>query len=171
MKAMKACWVVTAMLAAGLALPGSATAQFGEGQKTIGFHLGMSGVGSAAALGAQGEFAYNKNIGIGAWFDTWSYDYSFGTFNSSVRYIAIAGTGAYHFAIASAPKFDPFLGVAIGYYIVNYSDDFGTFDVASNRLFVGGFGGARYAFTPRVSGVATLGVGAAYLTVGLDFKL
>jgi hypothetical protein len=41
----------------------------------------------------------------------------------------------------------------------------------ANRLFVGGFGGARYSFNDNVSGVARLGFGASYLTVGVDFKL
>jgi hypothetical protein len=60
-----------------LALSTNARAQFGVGQKYLGAHVGLSGVGSAAALGVNGEVAYNENIGIGAWFDTWSYGYDY----------------------------------------------------------------------------------------------
>ena len=165
-------WVLTALVLGVLAAPQGASAQFGNGQKYLGVHVGMSGVGSTAAFGASGEMAYNEKIGIGVWFDMWSYDYEFSTFNSSTTYMAFAGTGAYHFPVKSAPKWDPFVGLALGYYVVSYSDDVpGGVDAAASRIFLGGFGGARYFFKPNISGVARLGFGASYLTLGVDFKL
>jgi hypothetical protein len=158
-----------------LLLPNSAAAQFGKNQTYLGAHVGLSGVGSAASYGVNGEVAYNEHIGIGAWLDTWSYGYSYTTYSWNVRYIALAGTGAYHFPVKSEPKLDPFVGAAVGYYVVHASESsaFGNFSYNGNgnRLFVGGFGGARWAFNPNLSGVARVGFGASYLTIGLDWKM
>jgi hypothetical protein len=163
----------------GLALvPARADAQFARGQKYVGAHVGLSGIGSAASLGVNGEVAYNDRIAIGSWVDTWGYgdDISTGAGNYSwdVRYFALSGTGAYHFPVASNPKIDPFLGLALGYYVVNSKAD-GlagvTYSGDASRIFLGGFGGARYFFKETLSGVARLGFGASYLTVGLDFTM
>ncbi len=178
MKAARTHGIVSALFVGALLLPSDANAQFGKGQRYLGAHIGVSGVGSTAAFGLNGEVAYNDRIAIGAWADTWSYGESFGSnFGSSewnVRYVALAGTGAYHFPIESTPKLDPFLGVAVGYFIVStearttggvsYSGD-------ASRIFVGGFGGARYFFSDALAGVARLGFGASYLTLGVDLKL
>jgi hypothetical protein len=174
MHASKWPWVVTLSVALALVLPASAQAQFGADKKFLGVHVGLSGVGSAAALGVNGEIAYNERIGIGAWFDTWGYGETFGGTSWDVRYFAIAGTGAYHFPIESNPKIDPFLGLALGYFVVNTSVNgvgIGEYGGDASRLFVGGFGGARYFFSDTLTGVARLGFGASYLTVGLDFAI
>jgi hypothetical protein len=170
-------WVVAALLIGGLLLPRSAAAQFKTGDKYLGAHIGMSGVGSTAALGVSGEVAYTDRIAIGAWADYWSYgdDYIvLGTnYGWDIRYLALAGTGSYHFPIESQPKLDPFLGVALGYFIVS-TDGGGagvSYSGSASRIFVGGFGGARYHFTPNVAGVARAGFGASYLTFGVDLKL
>ena len=47
---------------------------------------------------------------------------------------------------------------------VTYSGD-------ASRIFIGGFGGTRYAFKDNLSGVARLGFGASYLTLGVDLRL
>jgi hypothetical protein len=130
-------WAFAAVLSAGLLLPHAAAAQFATGQKFLGAHIGLSGVGSTAAIGVNGEVAYNRNISIGAWADTWSYGDNFafqgGSAEWNVRYIAVAGTGAYHFPIESQPKLDPFVGAAVGYYVVNTSQK-GTFIGDYRRL-------------------------------------
>jgi len=167
-----------AALSAALVTPSGATAQLTKGQKTLGVHVGLSGVGSAAAIGVNGDVAYNDRISIGAWLDTWSYGdnytYTGGTAKWNVRYIALAGTGAYHFPIESNPKWDPFVGLALGYYIVSSSTSStfgGSYGGSASRVFVGGFGGARYHFKPNVAGVARVGFGASYLTLGVDFGM
>jgi hypothetical protein len=166
-------------VAAGLA--GAATqaeAQFAAGQRHVGVHVGLSGVGSAAAIGVNAELAYTDQIGIGLFADTWSYGQSwgsaFGGGSWDVRYVALAGTGAYHFRIEGNPKLDPFLGATLGYYIVNTESSASgapTYDASSSRMFLGGYGGIRYFLNDRLSGVARAGVGASYLTLGVDLKL
>ncbi len=159
-------------VAAGQAVP--TFAGYGKDQKFIGAHVGMSGVGSTANYGLNGEVAYNEHIGIGGWVDTWSYGSTFGAFDWNVRYIAVAGTGAYHFAIKDNPKVDPFAGAALGYYIVSTSTNAtgaGAYQGSASRMFLGGYGGVRYFFKPQLSGVARLGFGSSYLTLGVDYRM
>jgi outer membrane protein W len=176
MQPTKGIAILAVFLAASLIGPAGAEAQYAMGQKYLGVHIGVSGVGSTAALGVNGEISYNDRISIGAWADTWSYGEDYGTVLGNVswdvRYIAIAGTGSYHFPIESNDKLDPFVGAAVGYFVVSSSTEsaFGaSYSGDASRLFVGGFGGIRYFFKPRMAGVARVGFGAAYLTLGLDF--
>jgi hypothetical protein len=173
---------VGALLALPAAMAGQAKSSpfdgFGKDQKFLGVHVGMSGVGSTANYGVNGEVAVTRNIGVGGWLDTWSYGQSFGTalgsYDWNVRYIAVAGTGAYHFAIKDNPKVDPFAGAALGYYIVSESTNAtgaGTYQGSASRMFLGGYGGVRYFFKPQLSGVARLGFGSSYLTLGLDYRM
>jgi len=126
----------------------------------------------------SGEIAYNDRIAIGAWADTWGYGESYatsvGNYDWNVRYVALAGTGAYHFPIKSTPRLDPFLGLALGYFMVSSKAE-GlsgvTYAGDASRIFLGGFGGARYFFNDSMSGVARAGFGASYLTLGVDFRI
>ncbi len=178
MKAAKTIRMLTTLAVAWLMVPANGSAQFATGQKWLGAHVGVSGVGSAAAVGVNGEVAYNDRVGIGGWLDTWGYGESFGTVGGNVswnvRYVAVAGTGSYHFPIESSPKLDPFLGLALGYYVVS-SEARGTSGVTyggdASRVFLGGFGGLRYKFKETLAGLARVGFGASYLTLGVDFAL
>jgi len=153
-------------------------AQFDADSRHGGFHLGMSGVGSTAAIGAQGEVALNENVSVGAWLDTWSYGQNFNVLGSNidwnVRYVALAATGAYHFPIESQPKLDLYAGGALGYFVVSTSTSgtgSGAFTGSGSRVFFGAHGGARYWFKESMAGLAQLGIGASYLTIGMDFGL
>jgi hypothetical protein len=158
-------------------------ALFDGTSKFIGAHVGASAYGSTASFGGSIEFPYNDRIGIGAWADYWSYGgdsgAGFGNYSWDYKYIALAGTGAYHFPIASNPKLDPFVGLAVGYFIVSYDCSFegagGAFDcdagAKASRIFFGGFGGVRYGFSDNLAGVLRAGFGASYLTIGVDFKM
>ncbi len=179
MHAAKTIRIVTALVVAGFLAPGSAAGQFATSDRWLGGHVGLSGVGSAPAFGVNGEVGYRENIGIGAWIDTWSYGESFGSTGGSVewnvRYVSIAGTGAYHFPLENSPNLDPFLGLALGYFVVSSSarSSVGgvTYGGDASRIFLGGFGGLRYLFKENLAGLARLGFGASYLTVGVDFKM
>lgn len=178
MKSFRALALIAVFSTAGLLAPDSARAQFTEDSRYAGFHVGMSGVGSTASIGVQGEVAYNERISIGGWIDTWSYGQSFtvlGSNNSwNTRYVAIAGTGSYHFPIEGNEKLDPFVGLSLGYYVVSASASGATSGVytgSASRMFLGGQAGVRYYFKENMTGLAMLGVGASYLTVGMDFGL
>lgn len=154
------------------------SAQFNADSRHGGFHVGVSGVGSTASIGLQGETAINENVSIGGWVDTWSFGQTFGIGGTAVgwdlRYFAFAATGAYHFAIEEQPELDLFVGGAVGYFVVQSSTTGSTGNVftgSGSRLFIGAHGGARYWFKENMAGLAQLGVGASYLTLGLDFSL
>lgn len=179
MQAFRPCMLVAALVVLGsLLAPCTARAQFTEDGRWAGFHLGVSGVGSTAAIGVQGEVAYNDRIAIGAWVDTWSYGQSFSVLGTNTswntRYVALAGTGSYHFPIENNEKLDPFVGLSVGYFVVSASATGPTgsiFTGDGSRMFIGGQAGVRYFFKENMAGVALIGVGASYLTVGMDFGL
>ena len=66
------------------------------------------------------------------------------------------------------------MGASLGYYVVNASAS-GPSGVVytgdGSRMFFGGHAGVRYFFRETMSGVARVGVGASYLTLGMDFGL
>ena len=170
--------LIAAVAGCVLCVPGNVAAQFGPNSRYLGFHVGVSGVGSAPALGMNGEMAYNNRVGIGAWFDTWSYGerlaFSGVSYDWNVRYIALAGTAAYHFPVREEPRLDPFVGGALGYYVVSTSGDGFSgvnYTGSASRMFMGLYGGTRFAFNPSMSGVVRIGFGSSTLTLGLDFKL
>ena len=57
--------IAAAVLMGGLVAPGEGVAQFAAGQKYVGAHIGLSGVGTSAAFGVSGEVAIDKNITVG----------------------------------------------------------------------------------------------------------
>ncbi|MGH7472063.1 MAG: hypothetical protein ACRENP_29285, partial [Longimicrobiales bacterium] len=80
----------------------------------------------------------------------------------------------YHFPVPTEPKLDPFLGLALGYFLVSTSSSgFSgvTYTGSTSRIFLGAFGGVRYALNRSTSGVVRLGFGSTSLTLGLDFKM
>jgi hypothetical protein len=170
--------VATTVAMGAVLLASEGSAQFLQGQKSMGAHIGLSGVGTAPSIGVSGEMAYSDRLAFGGWADTWSYGESVSTssggYNWSSRYIAVAGTGAYHFPLEEHPKWDPFAGLALGYFVVSNEAEGPSGSYASadaSRVFLGGFGGVRYAFRERLRGVARAGFGASYLTVGIDYRL
>jgi len=143
-----------------------ASAQWEAGRKFIGPRIGLSGVGSAPAFGGAFEVARDDRIGIGGFIDYWSFDLSPFDGGTSATYISFGATGSYHFEVSDS-KWDPFVGLALGYFVVSFDNDFA--DVSGSRLFLGGQGGVRYFFKENTAFVARAGFGASYLSIGLDF--
>lgn len=159
-----------------LAVVGPARAQFKAGKSFIGPALGLSGVGSSALVEGHFEVARTRNIGIGAFVNHWSFgqaslldtgsDYS-------VKYTALGGNGSYHFELEN-DRWDPFVGVSVGYYLVSESisvTGVGNASANTNRVFAGLQAGVRYFVSPAVAVNARAGFGASYLSVGVDFRL
>jgi hypothetical protein len=152
------------------------SAQFSAGSSFVGPNVSMSGVGGATAIGGQFERAISDRFGIGGTATYWSFGEDFstvgGTFGYSVKYIAVAGNGTYHFEVDNE-RFDPFIGGALGYYMVNYSTDVNELqysELEGSRMFFGAFGGVRYFLKENLALIGRAGVGASYLTVGVDFR-
>ena len=92
---------------------------------------------------------------------------------------------AYHWNFTSSPRFDPYVGLMLGYYVVNHmfvsNDPFyaepgspGYISYSTtypNYLALSLYIGARYYVSNRVAIWGELGYGYATLAAGLSFKL
>jgi Outer membrane protein beta-barrel domain len=172
-----------AMLAAATFSAQSAAAQakagagnFGLGYTDIGPAIGLGGLGDASAsFGGRFEHAFkalpdmgNGILGIEASFDYYSWSNSF----FSYSYIPIGVTANYHFHM-SEPKFDPFVGLGLGYQVIS-CDLKGsgiTNSCDNSAIYFIGRAGARYFFKPNLAGYADVGAGYGALHIGLMFKV
>lgn len=166
----------------GAAQTRSASGGFATGYTDIGAVVGVGGLnGASASFGGRFEHAFknlpdlgNGTLGIqvGAEWYSWSYNPIPG-YSYSVSYIPIFGTLNYHFKLDD-PKWDPFVGAGLGYYIVNCSSSGVGFNGACNyssALYFVGRAGGRYFFSPKMAAYADVGAGGAALNIGLTFKL
>jgi hypothetical protein len=174
------CVAVTAQSAVAQAKPATTTPAFGMGYTDIGPTLGLGGLGGASAdFGGRFEHAIkalpdmgNGMLGIQVAAEYYSWSTGNSLFNYSVKYIPIGVTANYHFNIAGQPKFDPFVGLGLGYNVVTCSGNFGNIGCGySSGIYFVGRAGARYFFAPKMAGYADVGAGGATLNVGLMFKL
>ena len=147
---------------------------FGVGYTDIGPVVGLGGIGDASAsFGGRFEHAIktlpdmgNGILGIEAGFDYYSWSNAF----FSYKYIPIGVTANYHFKV-DAPKFDPFVGLGLGYRIISCSYS-GVGDLCNNSaIYFIGRAGARYFFNPKMALYGDVGAGAATINIGLMFKM
>jgi hypothetical protein len=174
--------LVTAPEATAQARPASPQA-FAMGYTDIGPTIGLGGLGSAsAAFGGRFERAIkplpdmgNGMLGIQAGVDYYSWSSgNIGGYSWSYKYIPVGVTANYHFALEDK-RFDPFVGLGLGYNVVscNWSgpntvvDDCGY----SSGIYFIGKAGARYFFNPKMAAYGDVGAGAATLNLGLMFRL
>jgi hypothetical protein len=173
-----ACLATAAASAAAQAKGGG----FSPGYTDIGAVVGIGGLnGASASFGGRFEHAIKSlpdlgngtlSIQAGAEWYSWSYNPVPG-YSWSVSYIPIFGTLNYHFKLDD-PKWDPFIGAGLGYYIVNCSSSGVGFNGAcsfSSSLYFVGRAGGRYFFNPKMALYADVGAGGAAVNVGLTFKL
>ncbi|MEK6572112.1 MAG: hypothetical protein AABZ61_12120 [Bacteroidota bacterium] len=163
-----------------LSLISTSYGQFKNGQTYAGPYLGLSFLGSTAQIGGNVEYAVEEDIGVGGLVRYWSYSESFYWGKFSYSNILLAGQANYHFK-TNNKKFDPFVGVDVGYDIQSASTEtlvgyFGTYGVsASGGGFIGSVhGGLRYFYKPNLAFVARVGYGTysyGALDVGVDFTL
>jgi hypothetical protein len=148
---------------------------FGMGYTDIGPTVGLGNIGNAnLSIGGRFEHAIkplpdlaNGMLGIEASFDYYSYSNAF----YSVKYIPLGVTANYHFKLDD-PKIDPFVGLGLGYQIINCSfEGSSTTGCNNSALYFIGRLGARYFFAPNMSVYGDVGAGAATLNLGLMFKV
>jgi opacity protein-like surface antigen len=150
------------------------------GYTDIGAVVGFGGIGSASlSLGGRFERAFTTmpslndgTIGIMVSVDYYSWSSAYpGLYNYSVKYIPIGATANYHFKLDN-DKFDPFVGVGLGYYLVTSScGGFTNCGGYSSSIYFIGRLGARYFLGSNMALYADVGAGAATLNAGLTFKL
>ncbi len=147
---------------------------FNVGSTDIGPTIGLGGIGAASfAIGGRFERGIkalpemnNGVLGIGISADWYNYNESFIGTDYDFTYIPIAATANYHFALENK-KLDPFIGLGLGYLIVNtpYSGSYN-----SGIYFVGRLG-LRYFLTQSMAFYTDVGAGAAAINVGLTWRV
>jgi hypothetical protein len=174
------CVVTTAQVA--VAQTKSGTPIFGLGYTDVGGVVGLGGLnGASAAFGGRFEHAIkalpemgNGMLGIQVAASYYSWSSSFVGYSWSYKYIPIGVTANYHFKM-NEPKFDPFVGLGLGYNVVSCSFEgagVGNSDCGySSGIYAIGRAGARYFFSPKMAAYGDVGAGGATLNVGVMFKL
>ena len=149
---------------------------FGVGSTDIGPVIGLGGIGSAGlSFGGRFERAIKQlpNLGDGVLAiqlsaDYYSFSNTFATVGYKFKYIPIGATANYHIKVNDS-KFDPFVGVGLGYAIV--SSSYSGAGASASALYFIGKAGLRYYMANGVALYADVGAGAATLNAGLMFRM
>src|SRR5207248_1555189 len=121
---------------------------FGNGYTDVGPTIGLGNLGNAnLSIGGRLEHAIqrlpdlaNGMLGIEASFDYYSYSQP----SFSYKYVPLGVTANYHFKLDD-PKFDPFVGLGLGYKIISCTYNGTGVNVCSNSaVYFIGRAGARY---------------------------
>lgn len=145
-------------------------AQYTEGSKILGASVGLFNGGIAPGL--QFHYGLNKDIDLGVAAQYWSYGDDIYGDSWDYTAISIVGMANYHFKVGDG-KFDPSIGVGIGYVVLNSSYD-GPYDnlLDASYFYYAGQATARYWFTPKIAAFVRVGGGALTgIVAGVDFKL
>lgn len=164
-----------------LTIASTTSAQFVPERIWLGPTIGLSGLGTAIGVGAQGEYGINENFGAGLDLAYSSFTQDFGiSFPGAslptIKYTLISALafGTYHFSPGA--KFDPYVKVGLGYFNwgVVYEKDGKEVDAfaGSSAAYASGIGyagqlGARYHFSDGLSARASVGY-PFLIAVGLD---
>lgn len=159
----------------------NAKAQFANRMNYFGPHIGLSGVGSALTLGLDYERGITNVgqvgpgiIGIGGLFDYYSYGDA--ALYGSWTYIDFGVSGMYHF-VFSDKKWDPFLGLVLGYEVASWkwNNGYGGYDgyyttPTAGGFTIGGSAGIRYFLSNNWAAEARVGFGFYILAVGVNYS-
>lgn len=144
----------------------------------ISYENGTFGNVGPGTISLGGLFAY-KGVSDN-WLDGDGYSYT-----ERWNYWILGFRSAYHLQISSAPKFDPYAGLMLGYYFLGYSFSTNNPDymhpgnpgyvyyVATYPSYyaLSIFLGARYFVSNKVGIWGELGYGYSTLAVGISFKI
>lgn len=173
-----------AAIVALFTLSTAAHAQFENDKAYIGPHIGLGAYESALSFGGDFEYALTRpgeagsgRISIGASVDysSWSSSSTNSTYYWSYSWVPIGVYSAYHFALSNR-KIDLYAGLGLGYTIVNSTWHGSEGEESSSASYRSGVylqlvGGIRYFFTPGFAFHAKAGLGAAPISVGVNFAL
>jgi hypothetical protein len=139
--------------------------------------IGVGGLGGASiAFGGRYEHAIKELPGLGDGIlgfsldaDYYSYSTQFIGGGVSWHYLPIGAAANYHFKLDDR-KWDPFLGLGLGYAIASVSGG-GTTYTANSGLYFIGRAGVRYFYADKVAFQLDAGAGAATLSFGVIFRM
>jgi len=155
-----------------------ASAQFENQKNYAGAHVGLSGVGSTLTLGLDYERGITNPgevgpgiIGLGGLFDYYHWSENQSGFGGSWTYIDLGVSGMYHFVLDNR-KWDPFLGLVLGYEIAtwSWSGVSGLSSPTAGGFTLGGSAGVRYFLNDNWALQARVGFGFYIFAVGVDYK-
>jgi hypothetical protein len=129
----------------------------------VNYEHGIIGNLGPGTLSIGGELGYQTSY----------YDYTNGGYRARWTTLSFAVRGIYHLTILKDKnnKFDPYGGLALGFYAVNYRNDYpGYYENYPSVPFVAPFVGAKYNFTPGFGVWTELGYDIAILKFGLNFN-
>lgn len=167
--------ILVVLIVVGLASLASADG-FEKGKFFLGPTVGL--VWSGVGLGVNGEYALDKNWGIGGEISYTSFTENYGWSNDNYHwkytFIGVLAAGSYHFIIEDS-KLDPYLKAGLGYFHWSASNSYSGLNYTGSAGFNSGIGfagaaGLRYFFSPSLAGRAQVGY-PFYLGVGIDFAL
>jgi hypothetical protein len=147
-------------------------AQLTPGKSYLGPAVGFYFDQSTITLGANYEYAINKNIAVGGIFRYTSYDAVWW----DCTHILIGAQGNYHFeGLIDDEKWDPFAGVALGIssLLVGGDDIWGIKPKGSTGLFFNAHATMRYWINPGLGVQARVEFGSeksSSILLGVDFK-
>jgi opacity protein-like surface antigen len=137
------------------------------------------GVYGTASLGVDGEMALTRPgrygpgmISAGAAVDLYRYSDRYGAASWSMNVIPVGAYANYHLVLENR-RFDPYVGLGLGYAVVSGSASVGGQSVSGARgsgVFTFGQLGARYFVTPNLAAQAQTGFGIGSLSVGVSWK-
>lgn len=139
-----------------------------QGSSVIQATVGLGG-GLGMPIGLAYDYGLKERISLGGYVGYASKTVNYGFFDASFTYILVGARGNYHFD--AGDRFDPYVGVLLGYNAASVSTSNGGVLAAGGGVAYGGQLGARYFLTDNLAAVGELGYGIGYLTLGLAYKL
>jgi Outer membrane protein beta-barrel domain len=178
-------FTAASLLGVAALIPSRASAQFTNGSSYIGPELGLGfGYGGGVLFGGMFETPITNpgtvgpgRLGIAVRVDYWSWSDSYpGAYSYTYSYIPIGVLCDYHFVLNDT-RWDPFIGLGLGYVIVSssysgpaFSEGFNPSSSYGSGVFFTGQLGARYFFSPSIAIRAEYGFSYLPFAVGLDFR-
>lgn len=129
----------------------------------------MPALSASFEVGVKDGIFDKGSIGVGGYigFSSAKYENWWKTSN-----FLFGARGSLHYPFVK--KLDTYTGLILGYniYSTKYYDTYsGELDASSSGVALAWFAGARYYFNPKIAGMAEIGFGISYLTLGVSFKI
>ncbi|MBN2484956.1 MAG: hypothetical protein JXB34_03180 [Bacteroidales bacterium] len=187
-----ALFLILSFIAISMAFSQEST--FNKGDKVVNLGIGLGAIGYGGTywsttfppISVSGEMGFMDGvldkgvIGIGGiiGYSAYKWEYTYpGYDNYGWKYtnFILGARGSFHYPLVD--KLDTYTGLALGARIQTETEfgTLGTGYVGSNAAgsgpFFSWFAGARYYFNDKFAGMAEIGYGISYLTLGLSVKL
>lgn len=127
----------------------------------------MPAISASFEVGVADGILEKGSIGVGGYL---GYSSAKWTNYYKTSNIILGARGSFHYPLVD--KLDTYTGLLLGYNIYSYKyyDTYFGAAASSGGLTFAWFAGARYYFTDKFAGMAEIGYGISYLTLGVSLK-